>query len=75
VKVAIRDSALQTFRDWDVVFLYYGGIFEVLPVQMGRRNKEWVEITSGLSEGDEYVTENSYILKADLEKSGAKHDH
>lgn len=75
VKVAIKDSALQTFRDWDVVFLSAGDLFEVVPVQMGRRNKEWVEITSGLSDGDQYVAENSYILKADLEKSGAKHDH
>lgn len=75
VKVAIKDSALQTFRDWDVVFLSVGKVFEVIPVQIGRRNKEWVEITSGLSEGDQYVAENSYILKADLEKSGAKHEH
>lgn len=75
VKVAIKDTALQTFRDWDVVFLASGDLFEIVPVQIGRRNKEWVEITSGLSDGDQYVAENSYILKADLEKSGAKHDH
>jgi cobalt-zinc-cadmium efflux system membrane fusion protein len=75
VDVAIKDSALQTFRDWDVVFISSGDQFEVVPVEIGRRNKEWVEITSGLSNGDHYVTENSYILKADLEKSGAKHEH
>lgn len=75
VNIAIKDSALQTFRDWDVVFISSGDMFEVVPIKMGRRNKEWVEITSGLSDGDHYVTENSYILKADLEKSGAKHDH
>jgi cobalt-zinc-cadmium efflux system membrane fusion protein len=25
--------------------------------------------------GTRYVTENSYVLKADVEKSGASHDH
>lgn len=75
VNVAVKDTALQTFRDWDVVFLVSGNLFEVVPVEIGRRNKDLVEITSGLSPGDSYVTENSYILKADLEKSSAEHDH
>lgn len=75
VPIAIKDSALQTFRDWDVVFIASGNVFEVVPVQLGKRNKEWIEITSGLVPGDHYVTENSFILKADLEKSGAKHEH
>lgn len=75
VKVAIKDSALQTFRDWNVVFISVGNLFEVVPVELGRRNKNWVEVTSGLSPGDAYVTGNSFILKADLEKSGAKHEH
>lgn len=75
VPVAIKNSALQTFRDWDVVFINVGDLFEVVPVQLGRRNKEWVEVTSGLAPGDRYVSENSFILKADLEKSGAQHEH
>ncbi|MBA3603500.1 MAG: efflux RND transporter periplasmic adaptor subunit [Parachlamydiaceae bacterium] len=73
--VAVKDGALQTFRDWDVVFLSVDNRFEVVPVELGSRNKEWVEIKSGLTPGDRYVSENSYILKADLEKSGAKHEH
>jgi membrane fusion protein, heavy metal efflux system len=75
VPVAIKDSALQTFRDWDVVFLSVGNLFEVVPVTLGRRSNEWVEVTSGITAGDHYVSENSFILKADLEKSGAKHEH
>lgn len=75
VYVAVKDGALQTFRDWDVVFLSVGNSFEVVPVQLGRKNKEWVEITSGINPGDRYVSENSFILKADLEKSGASHEH
>lgn len=75
VLVAVKPGALQTFRDWDVVFLSVGNLFEVVPVQLGKSNKEWVEIKSGLKPGDLYVSENSFILKADLEKSGAKHEH
>lgn len=75
ISVAVKVGALQTFRDWDVVFINVGNLFEVVPVQLGRKNKEWVEIKSGLNPGDRYVSENSFILKADLEKSGAKHEH
>lgn len=75
IPVAVRDAALQTFKGWDVVFLSVGNVFEVAPVELGRKNKEWVEIKSGLNPGDHYVSKNSYLLKADLEKSGAKHEH
>ena len=37
--------------------------------------KEVTEVLEGLNPGDRYVVENSYLLKADLEKSGASHDH
>jgi cobalt-zinc-cadmium efflux system membrane fusion protein len=75
VPVAIKDRALQTFKDSDVVFISVGNFFEIVPVKLGRRNKEWVEVVSGLSSGDNYVSQNSFILKADLEKSGAIHEH
>lgn len=75
VKVAVKEGALQKFRGWDVVFIDVNNLFEVVPVQLGARNKEWVEIKSGISAGEQYVAENSFILKADLEKSGAAHEH
>lgn len=75
IPVAVKISALQTYRDWDVVFIVVGNQFEVVPVKLGRRNNEWVEIKSGLKPGDRYVSKNSFILKADLEKAGAEHEH
>jgi len=75
VKVAVKDGALQVVNNHDVVFLVIDHLFEAAPVQLGRRNKEWVEITSGLNPGERYVSENSFIIKADLEKSGAAHEH
>ncbi len=68
-------SALQTFRDWEVVFVRVGDTYEVRPVELGKRDANQVEIRSGLSAGDEVVVEQSYLVKADIEKSGASHDH
>lgn len=75
VSAAVKTSALQTFRDWDVVFLNDGGVFQAMPVELGRRDAEWAEVVSGVTAGQRYVTENSFIVKADIGKSGASHDH
>ncbi len=75
VPTAVKTVALQTFRDWDVVFLNDGTIFQVAPLELGRRDTEWVEVISGAKNGDRYATEGSFIVKADIGKSGATHDH
>ncbi len=68
-------SALQNFREGDVVFIRVGDTYEVRPVQLGKRDALQVEILSGLKVGDAVVIEQSYLIKADIEKSGASHDH
>jgi cobalt-zinc-cadmium efflux system membrane fusion protein len=75
VELAVRQSAIQRFRDFAVVFARFGEIYEVRMLELGRRNSEWVEVLGGLKPGSEYVTGNSYLIKADIEKSGASHDH
>ena len=74
-KLALPLTALQTFRDWDVVFIRNGDVYEVRPVELGKRDGERVEILSGIKAGDPIVVEQSYLVKADIEKSGASHDH
>ena len=73
--LAVRKSALQRFRDFQVVFARFGDTYEVRMLELGRSDDEWVEVTGGLAPGTEYVTANSYLIKADIEKSGASHDH
>ena len=68
-------SALQTFRDWDVVFVRVGDTYEARPVELGKRDGAQVEILDGLQAGDQVVVEQSYLVKADIEKSGASHEH
>lgn len=55
--------------------------FKAVPVQIGQRNisekqdGEWVEIKQGLSVGQSYVAAGSFLLKSELEKGEAEHDH
>lgn len=76
VPIAVKASALQTFRDWDVVFMKDGHTFEIAILELGRRDGDLVEVVSGpLQPGTKYVTENSFVVKADVLKDGASHDH
>ena len=75
VPLAVDNRALQTFRDWTVVFIQVGEIYEVRPLQLGKTDGRFSEVLSGLNPGDRYVVENSYLIKADIEKSGASHNH
>jgi membrane fusion protein, heavy metal efflux system len=75
VALMIDNRALQTFRDWQVVFVQVGDTYEIRPLELGQTDGEFTEVLGGLNLGDRYVVDNSYLLKSDLEKSGASHDH
>ncbi len=75
VPLAVRESGLQSFRDFIVVYARVGDTYEVRMLDLGRRDGEFVEVLGGLEPGTTYVVENSYLIKADVEKSGASHDH
>jgi cobalt-zinc-cadmium efflux system membrane fusion protein len=75
VPLAVRRSALQTFRDFDVVYAKVGDEYEVRMLSLGRSDGDFVEVLGGLKVGEIYVSKNSYLVKADIEKSGASHDH
>jgi cobalt-zinc-cadmium efflux system membrane fusion protein len=75
VPLAVKRSALQSFRDFQVVFAQVGETYEVRMLELGRQDATWAEVLGGLKPGTRYVIENSYLIKADIEKSGASHDH
>ena len=75
VPLAVKRSGLQAFRDFTVVFAQVGETYEVRMLELGRQDETWVEVQGGLTPGTPYVVENSYLIKADIEKSGASHDH
>jgi len=73
--VAIKTSAIQTLENQDVVFIQTDNGFKPTAVRLGRRSESDVEVLEGLTQGSRYVSENSFIIKADLLKSGAAHSH
>jgi cobalt-zinc-cadmium efflux system membrane fusion protein len=75
VPLAINRAALQTFRDFTVAFENIADTYEVRMLELGRSDGEYVEVREGLKAGARYVARNSYLIKADIEKSGASHDH
>ncbi len=75
VPLAVRTEAIQQFRDFRVVFAKIGQTYEVRMLELGREGPEWTEVLSGIKPGAVYATKNSYVIKADIEKSGASHDH
>lgn len=75
VPLAISNEALQTLRDWTVVFGRYGQEFEARPLELGRSDGKMTEVLGGLAPGEKYAAKNSYLIKADIGKAGASHDH
>jgi cobalt-zinc-cadmium efflux system membrane fusion protein len=75
VPLAVSMDAIQTIRDWSVVFVKYGNFYEARPLELGENDGQRVEVLEGLSGGEQYVAENSFAVKAEIEKSSATHDH
>lgn len=75
VPLAVRREGLQAFRDFTVVYAQVGEEYEVRMLELGREAGDYAEVLGGLAPGTRYVTANSYLIKADIEKSGASHDH
>lgn len=73
--LAVKASGLQAFRDFTVVYALVGETYEVRMLELGTEKGEWVEVLDGLAAGERYVTENSFLIKQDIDKSGASHDH
>jgi membrane fusion protein, heavy metal efflux system len=75
VALAVRTEGLQSFRDFTVVFAQIGDTYEVRMLELGRRDTRHAEVLGGLKPGTRYVAANSFLVKADIEKSGASQDH
>jgi len=68
-------AALQTMGGDDAVFVRGGDTYTARAVKTGARDATHVEILDGVTAGEEVVVEQSYLVKADIEKSGASHEH
>ena len=75
VPLAVRTDALQRFRDFTVVYARVDDTYEVRMLELGAQTPEWTEILGGIDPGVTYVSENAFLITADVMKSGASHDH
>lgn len=73
--IAVQAAAIQTVNGEQVVFARHGQQFEARPLSLGRGDGRFVEVLKGLQAGETYAARNSFIVKADLGKAGASHDH
>lgn len=74
-RVVVPDSAIQTIENQPVVFVEEHGGFEKRPVVIGRKSGTQCEVLSGLNPGERYAATGTFILKAELGKAGAEHQH
>lgn len=79
VALRVENTAIQQVKGNAVVFVEReegsGRVYEARPVDLGRSDGRFTEVLGGLDSGERYVVRNAYVLKADLEKSGAAHEH
>jgi cobalt-zinc-cadmium efflux system membrane fusion protein len=75
VPLAVAEEGLQGLNDWQVVFARYGNHFEARPLKLGRRDGRYAEVLEGLLPGEKYAARNSFLVKAELGKASASHDH
>ena len=75
VDLMVPLTALQSMDGQEAVFVREGETYLTRHVELGARDATQVQILSGLSEGEEVVVAESYLIKADIGKEGAAHDH
>jgi cobalt-zinc-cadmium efflux system membrane fusion protein len=73
--VTVKGGAIQTLEDKTVVFVEEGDAFEAREVELGTQDRERVQIVAGILPGDKYVALNSFIIKAEIGKGEAEHEH
>ena len=82
--MVINAQAVQQLEQRNVVFVASPlnsskGNIELMPrvVQLGNKSTDQtqVEVLSGLKLGEQYVTQGSFVLKSELQKGEATHEH
>jgi cobalt-zinc-cadmium efflux system membrane fusion protein len=68
-------SALQTIQGESVVFVRNDEGFERRDVTIGRQDAAMVEVLAGVVPGERIAVENTFLLKAELGKGEAGHQH
>jgi cobalt-zinc-cadmium efflux system membrane fusion protein len=73
--IAVKTAAIQRMEGKSVVFVQTGeDLYAQRAVKTGMADADWTEIVDGLKAGENYVSDNSFLIKADIGKAGAEHE-
>ncbi|MDX2028247.1 MAG: efflux RND transporter periplasmic adaptor subunit, partial [Alphaproteobacteria bacterium] len=72
VPLGVKTSAIQRMEGKTVIFIQDGDRYSMRPIKTGMSDPDWAEVIDGLKEGEAYVSQNSFLIKADIGKAGAK---
>ncbi|MBA2728456.1 MAG: efflux RND transporter periplasmic adaptor subunit [Parachlamydiaceae bacterium] len=75
VAIAISQESVQKIDGQECAFIVKDGGFEIRPIKTGRFDEKYIEVITGIDEGEKYAATNSFLLKADHEKDEAEHMH
>ncbi|MEO6027253.1 MAG: efflux RND transporter periplasmic adaptor subunit [Candidatus Binatia bacterium] len=73
--VVVPSTALHRFEDATTIFVVDGERFVPRQVTVGRTGRTKVAITAGLAPGERYAEGGSFLVKAELAKGEAGHEH
>ena len=73
--LVVPRSAVQTLEGESVLFALTEHGFAARPVLLGQEGESLIEIVKGVSAGDEIASTNTFLLKAELAKGEAEHEH
>lgn len=68
--LVVPEDAVQNIEGRDVLFVRTKEGFRIQPVLVGTRSGGSAQIVSGIKAGDQVVTRNAFLVKADMIKSG-----
>ncbi|MFM2120029.1 MAG: hypothetical protein RL722_1497 [Pseudomonadota bacterium] len=75
VPLTVPAEALQTIDNQPMVFRATSEGFEAVPVKIGRADGRRVEVLGGLAPGAKVAVKNAFVLKSELGKAEAGHEH
>ena len=75
VALAVEKEAVQQLGGRSGVFVQKEETYHFAPLTLGRADEHYVEVLGGINANQRYVNQNSYLIKADIEKSEAEHEH
>jgi cobalt-zinc-cadmium efflux system membrane fusion protein len=73
--VTVQSTAIQTVEDKPVVFVQVKDGYQATPVTLGRSDGTLTQIRQGLAAGTPYAAQGSFVLKSELGKDSAGHEH